>query len=173
VPTVSVPRVTDAPPTDIPTGLLVTVVAVPLTISGEEAVILVAPAELRLAAFTVIEATPLALVNAVAEVGVKETSPLSAEKVTTTPCMAVPLAFLTVAVAVTGVPYVTLETFKVIVGDVVVVPEPVLVSALLPQAVIKQNRMKEISSNNNCGNFTLINFAILLSLFLRLKTMLL
>jgi hypothetical protein len=115
---------------------------------------LVAPVESILAAFKVMEATPLAFVNAVAEVGVNVTSELVAAKVTTAPCTSAPLASLSVAVAVTGFPKViTLEgTLKVRDGDVVVVLEPVpvvVVSALLPQAVIKQNRMKEISNNNN------------------------
>jgi hypothetical protein len=116
---------------------------------------LVAPVESILAAFKVMEATPLAFVNAVAEVGVNVTSELVAAKVTTAPCTSAPLASLSVAVAVTGFPKVTtLEgTLKVRDGDVVVVvlePVPVVVvSALLPQAVIKQNRMKEISNNNN------------------------
>lgn len=149
----------------MPTGLLVTDVDVSLIIIGADAVILVAPAELTLVAFTVTEATPLALVNAVAEVGVNTTNPLSAEKVTTAPCIAVPPAFLTVAVAVTGVPYVTFGTLKEIVGDDVVPPVPasVLLSALLPQAVTEPRRARQINSNNNCRNLTLINFVILRS----------
>ena len=61
--------------------MLVTVVVS----SGADAVMLVAPAESKLAAFKVIVATPLTLVRAVAETGVNVTSALDAAKVTTAP----------------------------------------------------------------------------------------
>ncbi len=93
-------------------------------------------------------------------------------KFTGAPDIGLPVLSVTVAVIILACPPV------MDVGDaaidstspVPVVVVVVVVSPPLPQAVIKQNR-KEISSNNNCGNFTLINFAILLSLFPRLKTM--
>ena len=77
-------------------------------VTGADAVMLVAPVESTLAAFKVTEAMPLAFVRAVAEVGVNVTSELVAEKVTTAPCTTAPLASLSDAVAVTGVPNVTI-----------------------------------------------------------------
>jgi len=72
----------------------------------------VAPTEVLLAALKVTEAVPLTSVNAVEELNT--TSPLvDAAKLTTAPCTGVPLIFLSIAVAVTGVT-VTLEgTLKV------------------------------------------------------------
>jgi hypothetical protein len=94
--------------------VLVIVVVVPFVVTGADAVMLVAPSEIMLAAFKVMEAVPLTSVNAVVEVGVNATSELDAAKVTTAPCTSAPLASLSVAVAVTGVPNVTLEgTLKV------------------------------------------------------------
>jgi hypothetical protein len=81
------------------------------------------------------------------------------------------LVSLSIAVTVTGVPNVTLEgTLKVReLWSVVVVPVPVpeAVSLLPPQATRQQNRAKNISSNNGREDFTLIDFIILISLFMR------
>ena len=113
MPKVIVPRVTIAPLTVMPTGMLVTVAVVPAVVTEADAVILVAPAESKLAAFKVIVATPKGLptvpspVKAVAEVGVNTTIALAGAKVTTVFASSAPLAFLTVAEAVTGVPNVT------------------------------------------------------------------
>jgi hypothetical protein len=52
--------VTAAPLTAIPTGVLVTVSVVPFVVTDADAVMLVAPVESILAAFKVMEATPLA-----------------------------------------------------------------------------------------------------------------
>jgi hypothetical protein len=87
----------------MPTGALVTVAVVLPVVTDAEAVILVAPAESKLAEFKIIVAMPLPFVNAVAEVGVNATSVLPAAKVTTTPDTAAPLPSVTVAVTVTGV----------------------------------------------------------------------
>ena len=154
----------------MPTGVLVTVVVVPSVVTDADAVMLVAPAESKLAAFKTIEATPLAFVNAVAEVGVNVTSELVAAKVTTALGTSAPLASLSVAVAVTGVPNVTtLEGMLKIreLRSVVVVPVPVLVALVspLPHPLRQQNRAKQISSKNVRDNFTLIDFTILLSFF--------
>jgi len=139
-PRVRVPRLTVAALTSRPTDVLLIVEAVPLMVTGADAVMYVAPAESILAAFNLIEATPLAFVNAVAEVGVNATSELDAAKVTTAPCTNAPLASLSVEVAVIGVPNVTLEgTLKARELRLVVVvlePVPVPVSAPLPQAII-------------------------------------
>ena len=72
-PRVIAPRVTVAPLTAMPTGVLVTVVVVPPDVICADAVMLVAPAELMSAEFILMKATPLAFVNAVAEVGVNVT----------------------------------------------------------------------------------------------------
>jgi len=156
----------------MPTGVLVTVLVVPSVVTGADAVILVAPVESMLPAFKRTEAIPLAFVNAVAEVGVNVTSELVAAKVTTAPFASAPVASLTIAVAVTGVPNVTLDgTLKVrelrsvvVVPVPVPVPVPVLVSSLLPPHPLRQqNRAKQISSNNDRKNFALIDFIILIS----------
>ena len=162
--------VTAAPLTAIPTGVLVTVSVVPFVVTDADAVMLVAPVESILAAFKVMEATPLASVNAVAEVGVNVTSELVAAKVTTAPCISAPLASLSVAVAVTGVPKVT--TFEGMLKirelrSVVVVPVPVpVVSSPLPHPLRQQKRAKQISSSIVRENFALVDFTILFSLFL-------
>ena len=114
------PRVTVAPLTAIPTGVLVTVAVVPDVVTAADAVMLVAPAELTSAAFKMIEATPLEFVRAVAEVGVNTTSVLSAAKVTTAFCTSAPLPSLSVAVAVCGAPNVTVLEVKLKVRE----PEP-------------------------------------------------
>jgi len=137
-------------------------------VTAADAVMLVAPVESVLAAFIRIEATPLAFVNAVADVGVNTTSELVSAKVTTAPFTSAPVASLTIAVAVTGVPNVTLDgTLKVReLRSVVVVPVPVLVlvsSLLPPHPLRQQKRAKQISSNNDRKNFALIDFIILIS----------
>jgi len=119
----------------MPTGVLVTVSVVPSVVTGADAVMLVAPVESILAAFKVMEATPLAFVNAVAEVGVNVTSELVAAKVTTALGTSAPLASLSVTIAVTGVPKVTtLEGILKVreLRSVVVVPVPVLVAVVSP-----------------------------------------
>jgi hypothetical protein len=148
----------------MPTGALVTVVVVPDVVTGADAVMLVAPVESTLAAFKTIEATPLASVNAVAEVGVNVIMSLVAAKVTIAPCTTAPLASVSVAVAVTGVPNVTTleEILKVREAEVVV---PVPVVAPLPHPLRQQNRAKQISSSNGRRNLALIDFTILLSFF--------
>ena len=73
-------------------------------VTAADAVMLVAPEELMLAASKVTEATPLALVNVVAEAGVNTTRLLVAANVTTAFGVIAPLPSLSVAVAVTGVP---------------------------------------------------------------------
>ena len=161
--------VTAAPLTAIPTGVLVTVVVVPPVVIGADAIILVAPVESILAAFKTIEATPLAFVNAVAEVGVNVTSELAAAKVTTAFATVEPLASRSVAVAVAGVPNVTtLEgMLKVRELRLVVEPVPVSVAVLspLPHPLRQQNRAKQISSKNVRENFALVDFTILFSFF--------
>ena len=129
----------------MPTGVLVIIVVVPLVVTGADAVILVAPAESKLAAFKTIEATPLAFVNAVAEVGVNVTRPLVAAKVTTALGTSAPLASVSVAVAVTGVPNVTMlegmikvRELRSVVG--VFVPVPVAIVSPLPHPLRQQNR---------------------------------
>jgi hypothetical protein len=169
--------VTAAPLTAIPTGVLVTVSVVPFVATDADAVMLVAPVESILAAFKVMEATPLAFVNAVAEVGVNVTSELVSAKVTTVPCTSAPLASLSVAVAVTGVPKVT--TFEGMLKirelrSVVVVPVPVpvpvlvaVVSSPLPHPLRQQKRAEQISSSSIVReNFASVDFTILFSLFL-------
>jgi len=96
--------VTDAPLTLMPTGVLVVFEA---AVPDADAVMLVAPEEAILAASNVTDATPLALVNAVADAGVNTTRPLVAANETTALGTAVPLASFSVAVAVTGVPNAT------------------------------------------------------------------
>jgi hypothetical protein len=117
-------------------GAVVTVDAVPPVVTDADAVMLVAPEESMLAASKLTEATPLAFVRAVAEVGVNVTRPFVAVKLTTASCNGSPLAFLSVAVAVTGVPNVTVldEMLNVIVLDPVVgvVPVPVPVPSSGP-----------------------------------------
>jgi hypothetical protein len=90
----------------MPTGALVIVEVVPPAVTGADAVTLVAPAELGPAVFKRMEAVP-PTVNAVAEAGSNATSALDAAKVTTASDTSVPLASLSVAVAVAGVPYIT------------------------------------------------------------------
>ena len=164
--------VTAAPLTAIPTGVLVTVSVVPFVATDADAVMLVAPVESILAAFKVMEATPLAFVNAVAEVGVNVTSELVSAKVTTVPCTSAPLASLSVAVAVTGVPKVTtLEGMLKVreLRSVVVVLVPVLVAIVspLPHPLRQQKRAEQISSSSIVReNFALVDFIILFSLFL-------
>jgi hypothetical protein len=127
----------------------------------------VAPSEALLAAFKVTEATPLAFVNAVAEVGVNATRPLDAAKVTTAFFTNAPLPSLSIAVTVAGVPNITLEgTLKLREPRlVVVVPVPVPVVSPLPHPLRQQNRAKQISSSNGRRNLVLIVFTILLSFF--------
>jgi hypothetical protein len=127
----------------------------------------VAPAESILEASTEIVATP-EVVRAVAEEGVKATSELVDAKVTTAPLTSVPLASLSVALAVIGVPNVTVveESVKVRVGVPVIVPPPVsAVSVLPPQAIRQQNRNKEKSRHNCRNNFALITLIIITLLF--------
>ena len=161
----------------MPIGVLVTVVVVPDVVTGADAVILVEPAESILAAFKTIEATPLAFVNAVPEVGVNVTSVVSvAAKVTTAFGTTAPLASVSVAVAVTGVPNATtlegiLKVREAVAVAVVVVPVPVPilvpvpVVSPLPHPLRQQNRAKQISSSNGRRNLALIDFTILLSFF--------
>ena len=149
----------------MPTGVLVILEVAPPDVSDAEAVMLVAPSESMLAAFKVTEAIPLAFVRAVAEVGVNVTRPLVEAKLTTAPCISAPLASRSVAVAVTGVPNVTVlaEMFNV------KLPEPVGVGveSLLspgpspqPQRIARKNREK---NNNGRRNFlVLLLFIILL-----------
>jgi hypothetical protein len=145
----------------MPTGVLVTVVVVPLVATEADAVMLVAPAESMFAVFKVMEAMPLSFVRDVAEVGVNVTMLLVAAKVTTVFGASAPLEFLSVAVTVTGVPNVTLEgTLKVReLRSVVVVP----VVAPLPHPQRQQNRAKQISSSNGRRSLDLVDFAILRS----------
>ena len=108
------------------------------------------------------------------DAGVNVTRVVSAAaKVTTAPDTAFPEASVSVAVALTGDPYVTLFTVvdplvKVNVRKpwvVVVVLLPVeeeVVSLLPPQAIRQQSAIKEISSDNDRNNLALINFVILL-----------
>lgn len=84
------------------------VVVVPPDVIGADAVMLVAPAEVEFAASMLIEATPLLFVKAV-DAGLNVTREVSAAaKVTTAPDTAFPEASVSVAVAVTGNPNVTL-----------------------------------------------------------------
>ena len=117
----------------MPTGVLVTVV---LVSNCADAVMLVEPAESILVAFKTIEATPLAFVDAVPEVGVSVTSVVSAAmNVTSALGTTAPLASLSVAVAVTGVPNVTtLEGILKVREAVVVVGVPLPVVSPLPQS---------------------------------------
>jgi hypothetical protein len=94
---------------------------------------LVAPAELKLAAFKMTEAVP-PTVNAVAEVGVNTTSGLVAAKVTTVLGTSAPLPSLTVAVAVTGVPKSTTLEVKLNVIEPVLVGVGVGVEPVEPDA---------------------------------------
>ena len=155
----------------MPTGVLVTVLVVPSVVTGADAVILVAPVESMLPAFKRTEAIPLAFVNAVAEVGVNVTSELVAAKVTTAPFASAPVASLTIAVAVTGVPNVTLDgTLKVReLRSVVVVPVPVpvLLSTLPPHPLRQKNRAKKISRSAGRENLAVIDFTIFTLLFPR------
>jgi len=156
-----------APLTFIPIGVLVTVAVVPPVVTEADAVMLVAPSESTLAAFKVTEAIPLVFVRAVAEVGVKVTRLLVAAKLTTAPCTSAPLASRSVAVAVTGVPNVTVlaEMFNV------KLPEPVGVGveSLLspgpspqPQRIARKNREK---NNNGRRNFLVLLLFIIFLLF--------
>ena len=110
-----------------------------------DAVIYVAPSEVLLAAFKVIGGlvvVPLLSVND--EAGERVTRVVSvAAKVTTAPCTSAPVVSLSIAVTVTGVPYVTLAgTLKVReLRAVVVVPVPV--SLLPPHPLRQQNRIKK------------------------------
>ena len=148
----------------MPTGVLVTVV---LVSNCADAVMLVEPAESILVAFKTIEATPLAFVDAVPEVGVSVTSVVSAAmNVTSALGTTAPLASLSVAVAVTGVPNVTtLEGILKVREAVVVVGVPLPVVSPLPHPLRQQNRAKQISSSNGRRNLALIDFTILLSFF--------
>jgi len=160
-----------APLTFIPIGVLVTVAVVPPVVTGADAVMLVAPSESTLAAFKVTEAIPPAFVRAVAEVGVNVTRPLVEAKLTTAPCISAPLASRSVAVAVTGVPNVTVlaEMLNVKlpepVGVGVVPPEELLLSpgpSPQPQRIARKNREK---INNGRRNFlVLLLFIIFLLL---------
>jgi hypothetical protein len=171
-PKVIVPRVTDTALTFIPIGVLVTVMVSFPDVNWADAVMYVAPAESILAAPTEIVATPEVFVRAVAEEGVKATSELVDAKVTTAPLTTVALASLSVAVAVMGVPNVTVvdESVKVRVGVPVVVPPPVsppvsAVSALPPQAIRQQNRNKEKSRHIGRNFFARITLIIITLLF--------
>ena len=120
------PRVIAAPLTAMPRGLLVMVEVDPPAVIGADAEIYVAPAESILAWFKMMEATPLAFVNAVAEAGVYATSELAAVKVTTALGTSAPSASLSVAVIVTGVPYdTTLEEVLKARVPLLIVPVPV------------------------------------------------
>jgi len=123
---------------------------------------LVAPAEVLLTALKVTEVVPLLSVNA--EVGVKVTSVVSdAAKVTTAPFTSAPVVSLSIAVTVTGVPYVTLEgTLKVReLRSVVVVFVPVTASSILPPHPLRQqNRAKQISCSAGRENLAVIDFTI-------------
>ena len=99
LPKVRAPRVTVAPFTAIPTGVLVSVVDALPTMTCADAVMLVAPAVEIVAASMVTKAIPLAAVNAVACAGVNKTIPLAAAKVTTTLGIGSPLALVTKAEA--------------------------------------------------------------------------
>jgi len=165
-----VPSVTAAPLTAIPTGVLVTVLIVPLVVTGADAVMLVAPVESILAAFKTIEATPLAFVRAEADVGVNVTRPLVAAKITTALDTSAPLASVSVAVTVTGVPNVTTLEGMIKVRElrsvvVVFVPVPVAIVSPLPHPLRQQNRVKKISSSIVRENFALVDFTILFSFF--------
>jgi hypothetical protein len=148
-------------------GVLVMVVDVPDTVTGADAIMLVAPAESILAALMLTVAMPLEFVRAVAEAGVNVTRPLVAAKDTTVPGTADPPESLTVALAVTGVPYPTTlaemprETEGVPVVSVLL---PLFESPLLPHPTRQQNKTREISRNKSIGNFALIDFTMLLSL---------
>jgi hypothetical protein len=110
----------------MPRGLLVMVEVDPPAVIGADAEIYVAPAESILAWFKMMEATPLAFVNAVAEAGVYATSELAAVKVTTALGTSAPSASLSVAVIVTGVPYdTTLEEVLKARVPLLIVPVPV------------------------------------------------
>ena len=155
----------------MPTGVLVILEVAPPDVSDAEAVMLVAPSESMLAAFKVTEAIPLAFVRAVAEVGVNVTRPLVEAKLTTAPCISAPLASRSVAVAVTGVPNVTVlaEMFNVKlpepVGVGVVPPEELLLSpgpSPQPQRIARKNREK---INNGRRNFLVLLLFILFLLF--------
>ena len=105
-------------------------------VTGADAIMLVAPEELILAASKVTEATPLASVNFV--VWLNTIRLLVAANVTTVFGTAAPLESFSVAVAVTGVPYVAMldETFSLMAGRVTFI----VALALLPpdtDAVIK------------------------------------
>lgn len=124
------------------------------------------------------EATPLAFVNAVVA-GVNTTSELSAAtKVTTAPGSSAPLASLSVAVALRGVPNITeleavlkvrelrlvvVGVVGVVVVVVVVAPVVAVVAGLPPHPLRQKNRAKKISSSNGCNNLPLVNLAIVIS----------
>jgi len=125
-------------------------------------------------------ATPKALVSLVAEEGVNATSELVDAKVTTAPLTSVPLASLSVALAVIGMPNVTVveESVKVSVGVPVVVspplPPPVsAVSGLPPQAIRQQIKNRERSSHSGWKNFDLLASIIITLLLNREYIMLL
>jgi hypothetical protein len=148
--------------------VLVTIVVTPETVTGADAVMLVAPAESTLMALMLMVAMPLEFVRAVAETGEKVVRLLVEEaKETTVPDTAFPSASLRVAVTVTGVPIDTMleERLKLSDGEeVVVVLLPVSVpSALLPHPARQLNKTKEIKRNNMAGNFAFIDFTMLLS----------
>jgi hypothetical protein len=155
----------------MPTGTLVTFVIVPSDVISADAEMYVAPAEKLLVAFKMIEAVPVPSVRAVAAGGVNVTSELSdAAKVTMDPFTRFPLASVSTAVIVTGDTYVTLDgalKTREAAAVVVLLPVPEASSLLPPQALRQQNRAKKISSNAGRENFTLINFIILISFFMR------
>ena len=100
IPVPVVPMVIDVAPIAIPSAGLVTVEVTPATVTGADAVMPVAPAELLLAALTWIEAIPLLFVNAVPEAGVNTASALDAVKDTTANCTGAPVASVNNALAV-------------------------------------------------------------------------
>jgi CBS domain-containing protein len=166
-----VPRESVAPLTAIPTGVLVTISVVDSEVKVAEAVILVAPAASILDAFKVMEATPLPLVSAVADVGVNTTREFVDRKETTAPDIATPSLSLRVAVAVTGVPKVTApeerlktrEPFSVSVS----VPSSVPVLSEFPHPIRTQTSMERIRRLKKDKKRLLIDFAILISFYLR------
>jgi hypothetical protein len=170
-PRVTVPRESVAPLTAMPTGVLVTISVVDPEAKEAEAVMLVAPAASMLDAFKVMEATPPALVSAVAEVGVNTTREFVDIKETSAPGIATPSLSLSVAVAVTGVPKVTApeerlntrELFSVS-GSV---PSSVSVLPEFPHPIRTQTSMERIRRLKKDKKRLLIDFAILISFYLR------
>src|SRR5208337_2558276 len=149
-------------------------VVVPPDVIGADAIMLVAPAEVESAASTLIKATPLLFVKAVPDVGLSvRRVVLAAVKVTTAPDTAFPEASVSVAVAVTGDPNVTLFTVVDPLVKVNVRKPWVVVVVLLPvddddelllppQAIRQQSAIKEISRHNDRDNLVWIDFTILL-----------